>query len=167
MYTLKKLEIIDNFLDLDFCRFYNNIILKETPHILTNTSNFNKEKSFYKIYHDPNSFILNRYIQEKIEKQFNVVNLNTHVNIQYRGMDGEWHPDPTDYTFLVMTSETGSGNFQIIKDIEANKITEVEYVQNRLVYFEGKYLHRGLAPTQNHKARITVAFRVKIVKENK
>ena len=74
-------------------------------------------------------------------------------------MDGDWHTDDGKNTILLMVTKTlknGSGDFQIKID---NKINKVSFVQNRLIFFDASFQHRGLAPKELNTPRITFAFK--------
>ena len=83
-----------------------------------------------------------------------------YANIQFKGMDGTFHNDDGDFTILYMVTPTldGSGQFQYRN--EKGEVKEIEFVQNRLIWFAGSSLkHRGLAP-DTELPRVTVAFKV-------
>jgi hypothetical protein len=75
-------------------------------------------------------------------------------------MDGHWHQDDGKNTILLMITKTlkkNSGQFQI-KD-KNNIITKINFVQNKIIYFDASLLHRGLAPEEINTPRITLAFK--------
>jgi len=81
--------------------------------------------------------------------------LRVYTNLQYQNMEGTFHSDDGDITFLYMPSKglnLDEGHFEI-KDEE-----KIEYKFNRLIYFDAKKMHRGNAPKQNIP-RITLAFK--------
>ena len=83
-----------------------------------------------------------------------------YANIQFKGMNGSFHNDDGDFTVLYMVTPTldGSGQFQYRN--EKGGVEEIEFVQNRLIWFAGSSLkHRGLAPDTD-LPRVTVAFKV-------
>jgi len=87
-----------------------------------------------------------------------------YANIQYPGMDGAMHTDDGDMTAIYMISNTlgsGIGSFEYI---EEGKCESIDFVQNRLVLFEGN-IHRGLAPKELNP-RVTVAFKIVLKREN-
>ena len=46
---------------------------------------------------------------------------------------------------------------------EIKNENKINFVQNRLIYFDAKKLHRGLAPTKLGKVRITLAFKLDVL----
>lgn len=80
-----------------------------------------------------------------------------YANIQYAGMDGDWHYDDGDTTCLIFLSkDIEGGDFQI-KD----PYTSIEPNFNRLVVFNGsKTPHRGLAPLNQGIARVSLALKL-------
>ena len=70
-------------------------------------------------------------------------------------MEGSWHKDDGDLTVLYMATQTlepGVGCLEI-RDMEP-----INFVQNRLVWFNASKYHRGRAPNTYHP-RITLAFK--------
>ena len=76
-----------------------------------------------------------------------------YINIQHPNMNGSFHSDDGELTCLYMVTQTleNSGHFEI-KDEE-----KINFVQNRLITFDAKKLHRGIAPDKG--VRITLAFK--------
>jgi hypothetical protein len=102
---------------------------------------------------------LTQFLQNKIKKQinFNQV-IRAFLNIQFKGMNGIFHQDQGNNTILLMITKTlkkESGMFEIK---EKNTIKKIDFVQNRLLTFDAKSLHRGLAPQEKNIPRITMAF---------
>ena len=99
-----------------------------------------------------------------IEKIFNFLKEHTnytlkraYANIQYSGMDGEWHFDDGDKTALIFLNKNiEEGYLQI-----DNSSTNIEPLFNRLVLFDGsKTKHRGLSPSNPGVPRISLAFKL-------
>ena len=65
------------------------------------------------------------------------------------------------------SSKEGKGNAFYNHDLdikEKNKIKKVDFVQNRLVYFDASIPHRGRSPNKYEiEPRITLAFKTKNV----
>ena len=81
-----------------------------------------------------------------------------YANIQFQNMNGDWHVDDGENTFLLMLSETlekGDGCFEIKDE------TSVDFVQNRCIMFDATKPHRGLASKKVLKPRVTLAFKSK------
>lgn len=84
-----------------------------------------------------------------------------YINIQHPNMDGCFHIDTSENESVYMTclymvtnSLKEGGAFEIKnEDI-------IPFVQNRLIIFDAKKLHRGLSPSKN-KVRITLAFKIR------
>ena len=73
-------------------------------------------------------------------------------------MDGAMHFDDGDMTAIYMVTDTlspGNGSFEYIED---GKKESIDFVQNRLVLFEGNK-HRGMAPKEG-SPRATMAFKI-------
>ena len=125
--------------------------------MLINKSNSNNnESSFYTSICNPQNDLTN-FLFFKLKKTLNK-NLKLermYINIQHPNMNGSFHLDDGDMTCLYMVTKTleNSGHFEI-KDEE-----KINFVQNRLIAFDAKKLHRGIAP--NKGVRITLAFKTK------
>ena len=77
-------------------------------------------------------------------------------------MDGNWHPDIFDvstHTFLYMLSKNVEGG-----EFEIQNEKKYEYKFNRLIWFDARKMHKGLAPT-NNVPRVTLAFKTKLIEE--
>ena len=102
------------------------------------------------------------YLCEKIQRVegMPIKILRVYFNVQHSGMDGDWHEDDGDTTYLLMITKTlkpGDGCFEIK---ENNKIKKINFVQNRLVYFNATTPHRGRCTKKPDKEpRITLAFK--------
>jgi hypothetical protein len=69
-------------------------------------------------------------------------------------MEGSYHTDHSDITCLLMVSDSlkDCGHF----DLKDEKM--INFVKNRLIIFDSKKLHRGLAPIKG--VRISLAFKM-------
>ena len=79
-----------------------------------------------------------------------------YINVQHPNMDGKFHRDPSDVTFLYMI--IGTGNFEIKDE------TSINFEENKFILFNGKKLHRGLGPDKG--VRITLACKANLINEN-
>ena len=68
--------------------------------------------------------------------------------------DGDYHTDDCNITCLYMVTDTLKDSGHL--DIKDEK--KINFVQNRLVIFDSKKLHRGLAPSNG--VRISLAFKL-------
>ena len=155
-------EITDNFLEKDLINFLNEYFLK-MPHYYGHSSN-NNDNYFYMTEVNFNEPIIN-FLCKKIFKK-NIKILRSYINVQHIGMNGDFHIDDGDNTYLIMISKTlgeKSGEFQIIdKD---NQIKSFSFIQNRLISFPAKLKHRGLAPLEKNIPRITLVFKTESMYE--
>lgn len=157
-------EITDDFLEKDFIIFLNEYFLN-MPHYYGHSSNTNKDNdSFYTANINFNEPIIN-FLCRKIFKK-NIKILRSYINVQHMGMNGEFHQDDGDNTYLIMISKTlseKSGQFQIID--KNNEIKSFAFIQNRLISFQAKLKHRGLAPLEKNTPRITLVFKTESIHE--
>ena len=163
MYVNRKMKkIIDNWLDQDLVEFLEQNFLYERAHWFGHSSLDNPNSindCFYSHTLDINEPI-NTYLFYKLRK---TLNMNLHLlrmylNIQWKGMTGHFHTDEGDITCLYMVTKTRQKDsaFQIKGE------GKTKFVQNRLICFDAKKMHRGLAPDDG--VRITLAFKTKIIK---
>tara|TARA_R100000908_G_scaffold63063_2_gene43255 strand:- start:1084 stop:1548 length:465 start_codon:yes stop_codon:yes gene_type:complete len=99
------------------------------------------------------------WVAEKLVKEFgydiNIV--RAYANLQFTGMNGEWHTDDGETTCLWMATESlpkESGEFQ-------TKDKKVKFDFNKLIMFDSKKAHRGMGPKKLNTPRITLAFKTK------
>lgn len=158
-----SVSFIDDWLDIEFCDnlFYH--ILYFMPHSYGQRSEYGKStQRFYNVDFSHDAFHV-KYMCSKLSKEVIKLDcrfLRVYANIQFKGMDGAFHNDAGDFTILYMVAPTldGSGQFQYVD--EKGAVQEVDFVQNRLIWFAGRSLkHRGLSPDTD-LPRITVAFKV-------
>ncbi len=155
-------EITDNFLEKDFIIFLNEYFLS-MPHYYGHSSN-NSSDNFYMTNINFNEPIIN-FLCKKIFKK-NIKILRSYINVQHIEMNGEFHQDDGDHTYLIMISKTlseKSGEFQIID--KNNEIKSFSFIQNRLISFPAKLMHRGLAPLEKNTPRITLVFKTESIHE--
>jgi hypothetical protein len=161
-------EIVDNFLEKELCIFLHEYFLK-MPHYYGHSSkpNENNANSFYMTDLNIQDPLIN-FLCRKIfnQKKKNITILRTYINVQHVGMNGEFHDDDGDNTYLIMISKTlqeNSGQFQIIDTNDT--IRSINFVQNRLISFPAKLKHRGLAPLEGTTPRITLVFKTESIHE--
>ncbi len=153
------MEIIDNFLQKSLIEFLEKHFLYKTPHIYGHNSTPNSGQ-FYSANLNINDPMI-AYVIQLIKEKFPVNEvLRSYINIQFHGMDGDWHKDDGKHTVLIMLTpslEKGSGQFHF-KDSYGETVS-VDFLQNRLIYFGADTLHKGCAPSEKNTARITLAFK--------
>ena len=161
--NLSSITVIDDWLDLEFCDHLSYHILYCMPHIFGHSSKSGADSQrFYRVEFGEENFHI-KYMCRKLSRE--VLNqdcqfIRAYANIQFKGMNGSFHHDDGDFTVLYMMTPTldGSGQFQY-RD-EKGKVNEIEFVRNRLVWFDGSSVqHRGLAPDTD-LPRVTLAFKV-------
>jgi len=158
------LSVMDDWLDLEFCDHLAKHILYFTSHSYGHTSN-KGEVPFYHTEFNKSNFHI-KYMCRKLARE--VVEgdcgfLRVYANIQFPGMDGVMHVDDGDMTAIYMVTETlslGDGAFEYIEDGQHKFI---DFVQNRLILFEGNK-HKGTAPKEGNP-RVTMAFKIALKKE--
>jgi len=150
-------KIIDNWLNKDLVEYLNHYFLYDFPHYYGHKSRDENKDCFYVSMLNPTD-ALNNFLLYKLKKTLNK-NLNLermYINIQHPNMNGSFHSDEGDITCLYMATKTlnNNGQFQIKGE------GKIDFVQNRLIAFDAKKLHRGLAPTND--VRITLAFKTHV-----
>ena len=152
------IKVIDNFLEKDLIKYLENLFIYSTPHYYGHASN-EKSNQFYSSNLNINDTMIN-FLIIKLKKKFNFNQLlRSYLNIQYNEMNGDWHQDDGSNTILIMISKTlnkNSGQFEI-KDNK--KISKIDFIQNRLIFFDATKHHRALAPKEINTPRITLAFK--------
>tara|TARA_R100000008_G_C3477005_1_gene111865 strand:- start:40 stop:507 length:468 start_codon:yes stop_codon:yes gene_type:complete len=148
-------KIIDNWLDKDLIEFLHPWFLYNSPHFFSQKSSEKDENLFYISnlnLNDPLSMFLNYKLQKTLNIQCYCDDL--YVNIQHPDMEGSYHTDNCDITCLLMVSDTleDCGHF----DLKDEKM--INFVKNRLIIFDSKKLHRGLAPIKG--VRMSLAFKM-------
>jgi hypothetical protein len=161
------IKVIDNFLDLDLSKYLEQYFL-EIPHTFGWSSNgLDKGSPFYQATLNPYDSLI-KFLCLKIQKQVNhkLGFLRVYINIHYSNMQGDFHEDDGDTTFVLMTSkklQKGSGQFQIQINNDVNNIESIDFIQNRLIIFPAQWKHRGLDPIEHGTPRITLAFKTQKV----
>jgi hypothetical protein len=157
------IEVKDDFLDKDLILFLHSYC-KNIPHYYGHSSNPNDKKSNFFYNHDfQSSNTLINFLWFKISKLNNhkSVLLRCYANIQHFGMDGDFHVDDGDKTFVLMISENLKNNEGVLEIIDNKEKKEISFVQNRLISFPANFLHKGNSPKSLNNPRITIAFKTK------
>jgi len=150
-----KTVIIDNWLEPDLadylCLYLEETIVYQAGH----KSNMEDDSCILKgqVLFTP----LIQFLLFKLNKLLKVHMLTVYTNLQYQNMDGRWHSDDGDVTFLYMSSkklQSDEGHFEIKGE------GKYEYKFNRLIYFDASKPHKGNSPRTN-VPRITLAFKTK------
>lgn len=146
--------IVDSFLPEYFAEGIQNHILFNCKHSYGHSSVGGNR--FYTVEFDTKDpIILKVFNYLKKHTSFSVK--RAYANIQYIGMDGEWHYDDGDQTALIfLNRDIEGGNLQL-----NNATTNIEPLFNRLVLFRGSTTkHRGLSPSNPGVPRISLAFKL-------
>jgi len=153
------MKITDNFLEKNLMEHLEKVLVHDTPHFYNQKSNHENSSRFYISLINTNDTLIS-FVIKKLKDRVNFKEiLRSYINIQFNGMDGNWHQDDGTKTILLMITNTlskDSGQFQIKIN---NKIESIDFVQNRLICFDSTYFHRGLAPKEINVPRITLAFK--------
>ena len=150
------MKIIKNWLDKDLAWRVRNYLLDQpykyesTSHKLAKKtffiSNFNNEKN--KEIFDLGLRLINHFDHD-------IKIIRAYANLQFLGMDGSWHTDDGEQTCLWMATESlpkGSGEFKTKKE-------KIKFEFNKLIIFDAKTIHKGMAPKEINTPRITLAFK--------
>ncbi len=154
--------IKDNFLPIPFLNNLEDYLLYNVPHYWGHSSIENSPPFYFSKLDSNDSNLVKIYnlISNTYSPKSKL--LRTYSNIQHLGMDGTFHKDDGDVTFLIMVTKNpikGGGEFEYID--KNNKTHTISYQQNRLIIFDAQLKHRGLAYKDN-KPRITLAYKTKI-----
>jgi hypothetical protein len=157
-----SIEVIDGWLDLEFCDHLAYHILHCLPHIYGHSSDSGEgAQRFYRVEFGEENFHI-KYMCRKLNREVlkhNCQFIRVYANVQFKGMDGSFHLDDGDLTVLYMVTPTlkGSGQFEYI---DGDSVKKIDFVQNRLVWFSGSELkHRGMSPNMD-SPRVTLSFKV-------
>ena len=155
-------KIIDNWLDKDFSDFLSYYFLRKYPHFYNEMSNSGSEDNIFYSSDIDHENPIAIFLMQKLRKLFliNLIIRRIHINVQHPGMDGSLHDDPNDITavYFVTKSLHNSGELVIGDEI-------VDFKKNRLVCFDSKVLHKGLAPAEG--VRISLSFNLEIMNKDK
>jgi hypothetical protein len=152
------ITVEDNFLDPLLLNILYNRIMDGPMNYQASSDNRHNIKFFQS--HIELNTIHAEYLCRKFMTMTNkkIRFIRGYANIQFQNMDGGWHTDDGENTFLLMLSDTlksGDGCFEV-----KNK-TSLDFVKNRCIMFNAKDEHRGLASKLELKPRVTLAFKSK------
>jgi len=157
-----SIVIIDDWLDLEFCDHLSHHILYCLPHIYGHSSDSGEaSQRFYRVEFGEENFHV-KYMCRKLNREVlkqNCQFIRAYANVQFKGMDGSFHLDDGDFTVLYMVTPTleDSGCFEYM---HGDLVNQIDFVQNRLVWFPGSELmHRGMSP-DTVTPRVTLSFKV-------
>tara|TARA_B100000989_G_scaffold298789_1_gene289856 strand:+ start:168 stop:644 length:477 start_codon:yes stop_codon:yes gene_type:complete len=155
-----KTQIIDDWLEKDLINFLHSFFLHSAPHFFCQRSHSGDKNNYFYISKLNTYEPFSLYLISKLKNFFtkNILIDEVYANIQHPNMEGSFHYDKCDVTCLLMVSENlkEKGQF-IIKDEEV-----IKFVQNRLIIFDSKKLHKGVAPIEG--VRISLAFKINFEK---
>lgn len=171
---LKKeydVQIIDNFLEKDLIVHLDQYLTYKTPYWFnhgTRATNDNhyEGKNFGRCNLNVNDILYN-YIFNKIQKKINkkVICEDLYLNLHFADQPGDWHQDPYDLTFILMTSATRHSTDGCFMYKKNKKIVRVKFVQNRLLVFPASIEHKALDSKEPHYSRITMAFKCREIQK--
>tara|TARA_R110002126_G_scaffold37980_1_gene113871 strand:- start:3033 stop:3500 length:468 start_codon:yes stop_codon:yes gene_type:complete len=152
------MKIVKNWLEKDLAFRVRNFLLdqqyKYTESSLTGTG-----PSFFSSHFDinQNKDIMTLFPLLVSQFEYDIEIIKVYANLQFYGMNGDWHTDDGDITCLWMATKSlpkGSGEFKTKKQ-------SVKFDFNKLVMFDAKKLHKGMAPKELNTPRITLAFKTR------
>ena len=155
------MKIVKNWLEKDLAYRVRNYLLDQ-PYTYNSTSHFkNTGRSFFvsEFNLNTNKEIISLF--PHLIKQFDhdIIIIRAYANLQFIKMDGDWHTDDGEITCVWMATQTlpqGSGLLQL-----KNKREDIKFDFNKLIMFDAKRPHRGLAPKKFNTPRITLAFKTR------
>ena len=155
------IEIIDNWLSDKLSEFLKDCYLYNTPHFYGHTSNPGADQiPFYQNYCPDDA--LHAYLFYNVSQTINknLKPVRSYINVQHQHMDGSFHKDDGETTILYMVTQTLDKGIGCLEFEDGEK---VDFVQNRLVWFDASRMHRGNAPN-TITPRITLAFKTFVEK---
>lgn len=161
---IADLKYKDNFLEDDFINYIHNYFLT-IPHYYGHSTIGNGIGTCFYNHEFNLDTPLIQYLCFKVQKECerNLAFLRVYINVQHNNMDGSFHKDDGDMTVLLMLSKTlkkNSGQFEIKKN---NILKKIDFVKNRIIFFDSTLEHRGTAPKEKNEVRITLAFKTKLL----
>jgi len=146
-----KTKTYFNFLEPSLHTYLNLLLFQKTQHLVQISSRRN-EKGYFLYgtvpYDNMMNFIFEK-IQKTIGKKLNL--LRVYSNLQFPGMDGDFHTDDGELTCMIMIH--GDGDFEIKNE------KRFSFVENSLIIFDASKSHKGHAPSKDY--RITLAFKTR------
>ena len=150
------MKIVKNWLEKDLAFRVRNFLLDQ-QYKYTESSLPGTGPSFFSSHFDINQNQDIRSLFPLLVSQFDhdIEIIKVYANLQFYGMNGEWHTDDGDTTCLWMATKSlpkGSGEFKTKKQ-------SVKFDFNKLVIFDANKPHKGMAPKELNTPRITLAFK--------
>ena len=93
-----------------------------------------------------NKFLFFLILQNLNKVQFlkkYVLNLYIHLRRKQDFFKDWIHKDPDDYAFLIYLNETNLNSGTYLYDENNNMVSDIKYVKNRFVIYNGSYNHMG------------------------
>ena len=154
-------QIIDEWMEYPLLMWYGNHFLYNLPHMWGHSSDVGTPAFYASPILDTS--VISQQIAFKIKYttnwEYDIHSM--YINIQHQGMDGSWHKDAdSDLTvvWMVTPNEGTGGDFEYK---EEGKVKTIDYVQNRLVLFEGTSIeHRGRCFVESYLPRISLACKM-------
>ena len=156
-------KIVENFLDpIDFQKVEEATNVKTWE--IQRSDPWNKTQLDFLFLNKTDDDFFNTYLYKKVKEHLDGKYELTRVyyNGQWSGRDGSFHADNCDVTALLYVSpyEYGWGGFTEIMT-SAEEPTLIHPLQNRLVFFPGKIMHKGYAFCyQSCPMRLSLAFKL-------
>lgn len=150
------MKIIKNWLEKDLAWRVRNYLLDQPYTYMANSHKKSKTKFFNSIFNYKDNKEIYDLGKELIKHfDYNIRIIRAYANLQFKGMNGSWHIDDGEQTCLWMATESlpkGSGEFKTKKQ-------SIKFDFNKLIIFNAKETHKGMAPTKLNVPRITLAFK--------
>jgi hypothetical protein len=150
------MKIVKNWLNKDLAWRVRNYLLSQPYTYNSNSHKLGKNTFFVSVFNvEKNKEIFDLGSQLIKHFDYNIKIIRAYANLQFSGMNGEWHTDDGDTTCLWMATKSlpkGSGEFKTKKQ-------SVKFDFNKLVIFDANKPHKGMAPKELNTPRITLAFK--------
>ena len=173
---MENIKIIDNFFSKEELNKIQNVLNNKEKewHYGHNSGDYEKyNNNFFAVYILGNYFKTNiiKKFEEIFNKKFQLI--RNYMHIQTYGQDGSYHLDcPEDientYTFCIYITdisdsdmENADGDF-LLKIPNSNFIICINTLNNRGVFFQSTYFHKGMAYNRfyNNK-RLCITWKLK------
>jgi len=154
-----KTSIYKNWLEKDLYEYLKNMFLYKTPHFFSQKSlETLKDDSCFYITEFTSENIMIDYLRSKLCKLINkpLMFHRTYINVQHPGMDGTFHVDEGNLTFIYMVKGEG--------DLEIKNEKIIKFEENKLIIFDAQKKHKAYAPKKG--VRISLAFKTTMIKNN-
>ncbi len=150
------MKIIKNWLDKDLAHKVSNFLLNQKYRYQESSTNKTGPLFFSSHFDIKNNKDIRSLFPLLIKQfEYNIEILKVYANLQFNGMDGRWHDDDGEVTCLWMATKSlpkGSGEFKTKKE-------SIKFDFNKLIMFDAKQIHKGMAPKELNTPRITLAFK--------